>query len=260
MKLIMFVFTLLMNTSFYEKNISNLSEDEINNILTHDPKDNLLMNLKTEKDYEIMHEKDIFCPKEMRCDFLRKDFKMCSEGYEYTVRIQFKITNSNRIIFQQYSTYNYTSNKSSKNLSIIHDHNKSRFQGQVATCSVYTFCRYIIWNCLRDSDTWTAFYISYNYTPDHPFYNKIYHNIQIIIMKSVWWHCNVKIHNEIKIYYNAFILKEKERRKCEKLLLKNLFYTFLLHTHLRLGEESPANVLCFDVLELICKQLVNEKK
>ena len=37
MKRSMCVFTLLMNASFYEKNISNLSEDEINNILTHDP-------------------------------------------------------------------------------------------------------------------------------------------------------------------------------------------------------------------------------
>lgn len=125
-------------------------------------------------------------------------------------------------------------------------------------CSVHAFYRYLVWNMLSHADKIYSIEIPYLTTCPQTT------NLMNTVLYSVWGHSRVKLDPNMIIVRRISLVRQREnamsqiqkmREQCVTSLLLKQFQSFLLHTHPRLGEKSPANVLCIDVLESIYKQI-----
>lgn len=236
--------------------------------LTRNPTDNLLLNLKSENEYQTMCRAEIQCNsenEELNADqlagFAEFESNHFDEVYNDILTVCcFEDENRQRIVFTQHAKHNPNTNHLDFCEFPIDN-------GGAYACSVKTFFRYLVWNLLRRVHLLRMFRVSCCTVQMHTFMNNV--------MKCVWGHYNVKpprpdyafnfdlYHNNTGLGYQVKTTTQSSdyneyRIMSYKHIGEKLLRSFMLHTHARLGINSPAhNVLCLDVLETITRHLAS---
>lgn len=245
--------------------LQEFTPEQWNWILTHNPKDNPLLNLKSHEEYTAMCDAEIHLFKEGSKKTPQDDNAFQSfggngnvyagsrVGIHCIVTVTRTVTFVITISWGRYWPVKEVSDSGGIELGFLNEDIGSF----VYECSVYTFYRYMVWNIIRYSTFTKEVYACMRDTPMKFLFTNI--------VNSVWYNNNFALPQSLVIVMNPKILTLKyiddKRKQSQIILTKKLYYllfqSFLLHTHPRLGENSPANVLCLDTLELIYKQLIN---
>jgi hypothetical protein len=127
-------------------------------------------------------------------------------------------------------------------------------------CKWLDFQRFLIWNILRDPEYWVV-YSQYVIAE-----NEFTKSIHTLMSVFVWGNPRVKI-NEMFEYHPDFASGDIDTLMLMELRKENLrsqmercMKSFLLGTHPRVGENSPIQTLCFDVIEMIRGYVVSVEK
>lgn len=122
-------------------------------------------------------------------------------------------------------------------------------------CTLHVFFKFIVWNLLKKPVSIAHFSSTYAKVP-----STTSAFVKNVIM-CVWGHpINSKYINGLSLSLTSTDCIDvlRDVRVCRKNNLNRCFRSFLLHTHDRVGAESPAHDnLCVDALDLIYKKLIN---
>ena len=123
-------------------------------------------------------------------------------------------------------------------------------------CKINDFYRFLFWNILRSPHHWKAGILNYGYA-SQPLINIA----KVICLLSYWYPNIVKSKNQYiyNWYTGDTYVYGYSQSDYEKIILKQNHQlikqteAFLMGTHQRLGQNSPIQMLCFDIVEMICK-------
>lgn len=249
--------------------LQDLTPDQLQCIFSKPPLENPLLNIQSESVYKTTCEQQIFedndwspqrvftsrtleamrifeidmCHSRM---IYGMNIYFCIHEKDSTVSFNMRLTHQSRIGGCSSSTENevYIGDWSSNKSVPYYTHK----------CSTSVFFKFIVWNLLRNIACKTRrVSISWNFGIGERHASALIKNV----ITSVWGHVSVSKQTlpiligpcNFKILQNLHL--------CRKANANMLFRNFMLHTHERVGANSPAHdVLCVDVLELIYKYLV----
>lgn len=235
-----------------------------NKCVIFDPLDIIMPGVDKESEYRKMVKKNIFVEELMNnTESSRVHFMYSNLNFDFSYFESYQNMGCDSditILYQPQGDkviFHYEQRSLNCAEILIREVSEQFFQGYV--CDWETFLRFIIFNCLRVPEKWI----------DVTIRRFLSTNVNIVntILAYTWLHPNVKMHNRLEIavtltwtdgvYTQGALNQGRQFNRCAlEYDVKERMKAMLMVTHPRLGADSPGNVLCVDVLELIGKHVM----